>query len=210
MAEIELFGRVIPVNDVPYDEIDYWSKRGCVTSSDKIYFIPNFNFVRSRINKGDRVLDFGTGQGRLIGAFREAQSLCLCDISLLNGNVAMERAAELGIKNVEYRLLDKLYPLPFNDKEFDVAVASQVFLHQRPMHILPIMSELVRVANKVISISSYETDWFFDEPNSSILDERRGCFNYDYDKIVKDNGWQMYYREIFKEQIFFVYGDIGG
>jgi len=204
MVEINLFGRNTPVNETPYDEVSYWGKREHVTSSDEIYFNPNYGFIESQINHWDNVLDLGVGEGRLLSAMKKAHSLTLCDISPLNGEIVMSKALELGVP-ARYILLDKIHPIPFSDKEFDVAVASQVLLHQRPCNILPVMKELARVADRVVCISSYEEGWFFDEPGGPIHDERRGCFNYDYNKIVKENGWEMLYREVYVEQIFFTY-----
>lgn len=207
MAHIELFGRVVPVNEKDYNEKDYWAVRPFPTSSDDLYEQSNLEFVRSQINRGDKVLDFGPGVGRLFRVYKEKEAglICACDISTLYKERLYSEAGKLGIDISYFECMEDVCTTSFPDDFFDVVVASQVLLHQRPGNILLVMKELARVAKKVVVISSYEDNWFFDTPNGETYDERRGCFNYNYPVIVSDNNWEMLHNEIYMEQIFFVY-----
>lgn len=187
----------------PYNEIDYWSTRDFPTTSDAEYFQSNLDFIKSCVKEDDVVLDFGAGVGRLIEAYKNTKFVCFCDVSPLYQNSLYEKRQTLNCPT-DFKLLEELYPLPFSDKVFDLAVASQVLLHQRPINIIPIMNELARVAVSVAVITWWTDHDPYTEPNIED-DFFIGQFHYDYGKIVKDQGWDITRLEHFKDQTYFVY-----
>jgi len=180
-----------------YNVIDYWSKRPDPNSSDISKF--SFDYVVNHIGFGYTVLDFGPGTGRLLAAYTKSSYVEGYDITDRHCQVLYKKSKKLGL-DFYFRSSNKIEELPYIDKRFDVAVAVQVLLHQKPENIEFIMSELIRVSCRVIVIT-----WM--EKGNNIKNSSH-CFNHDYLKICKDNNWRVIDFIKYNRQGLFVYEDI--
>jgi hypothetical protein len=94
--------------------------------------------------------------------------------------------------------------LPYHKNQFDVAVAAEVLLHQRPENIRKVMRELVRVARKVVVISWGEDRVSFHTPGQ-VVEGPNHCFHYDYRGICEEEGWRVQDFQAIDRQVFFTY-----
>ena len=194
-----------------YTEYGYWNRRPIPTDPN---MSPETNqkhidYISSHLKGSCKVFDFGPGIGRTFEAYKEMEYVEGCDISRLYEVQVKAEAERIGFKFKLIHLdLVELGRLPYADNDFDVAVASEVLLHQRPENILLVMSELVRIANKVIVISWYEERVNFNAPGL-LKPGMNHCFHYNYPQICKDNDWKVYDIETADRQVYFVYEKVG-
>ena len=189
-----------------YDEIQYWNKRRYPSnlnmSADMT--LRHIQYIKSHVNGLSKVLDFGPGIGRTFSAYEHVGLVEGYDISELYADQAKEAAKGYGFQYLHRTIPIHLDRLPYEDDEFNVAVASEVLLHQTPMNILKIMGELVRIAERVVVISWQEDKTFFSQPGNK-TEGMNHCFHYDYEGLCRDNGWKVYDVERKDRQIYFVY-----
>ncbi len=140
-----------------YSEKHYWRSRPDPNATDawtpeKLQ--PVIDFIHDETHDCKAILEFGPGVGRTFTAYTPQQQLVGFDISDSYQARVQERAADLGLNYTHtVRVTSVWDPLPFADKAFDAVVAISVLMHQRPEHIEAVMTELCRIAKKVVVIT---------------------------------------------------------
>jgi len=190
---------------VPYDEVAYWNLRENPNAKlDPEVHATHIQFVETHVKPCDHVLDFGPGVGRMFPAYRHTMHVHGHDISDMYAEKLLERAVKESFL-FSFTVQQRVGELPYKDKEFTVAVAISVFLHQRPHNILTVMSELRRVADRVIAISFYDPSKPFVLLSQKEVTSKAYCFNYDYPQIVNEQGWIVTEAERFRNYLMFEY-----
>lgn len=127
----------------------------------------------------ERILDAGCGDGRMFPFLLEAREVVACDPC----EEMLAHARKTGyVETHGYELvkIDRYDgTLPFEDSEFDLAISVSVLLHVLPADIEFAISELVRVARRVLVITYYEN-------REQALAEHN--FKHDYPKIFSALG----------------------
>lgn len=185
-----------------YDEVKYWNRRNNPNSATEAATKTDIEFIKKNLIGCRNILDLGPGVGRIFAAYEAMISVEGYDISSLYRARAIKESAKYGF-DLNITVGDSIGRLPYADKEFDAAVASSVFLHQKPSRIVGVMGELARVVMKVIAISWFEPERHFD---GDIYDDDAYCFNYNYPKMCDDNGWLISDVITDGRRIWFVYG----
>jgi SAM-dependent methyltransferase len=109
--------------------------------------------IASQINPGEKVLDVACGTGAQVFAMaRRAKEVVGADLSESMYKKAQNTLKKKKLSNVSFCLCDATGRMKFSDKAFDVATMS-LALHQFPpeMHET-ILSEMKRVAHKIIIV----------------------------------------------------------
>lgn len=197
----------IPSQTKDYSEFEYWNKRTYPTDPNMEMETNkrHIDYIRKHVVGSKSVLDFGPGIGRTFEAYEGIPYVEGCDISRLYENTAKKVAKEVGFDFKLIHLdLSEVGKLPYRKKQFDVAVASEVLLHQRPENILKVMRELVRVARKVVVISWGEDRVPFRIPGDA-SEGPNHCFHYDYRRICQDEYWAVKDFQAVDRQVYFVY-----
>ena len=171
-----------------YDPVAYWNTRENPNNEQglepaRIRF--DTGFIRAAVAELDPVLELGPGVGRTFEAYSKEQHITTLDLSRIYSERLILRAKELGLTLSQNFLSNPDQRYPFNDGEFAVGVASQVFLHVPPEIIYHSVSEMMRVCKKVVVISYYEHG-VPTSPKSGT-----SCFNHDYFTIVTEIGCEM-------------------
>ena len=190
-----------------YDEVAYWNERENPNnpSLDPAVHAAHIEFVRMRVGKVARLLDFGPGIGRIFPAYGGVEHVVGYDISSKYYQRAMEHSKQFPFK-FSLDVVRCIQPLPYIDKSFDVAVAVSILLHQRPCHILMVMKELARVAKRVVVIAYYDPKKPFDKPSyERVSCGKRYCFNYQYGRICTEQHWFMTGTQLLGQHIMFEY-----
>lgn len=195
-----------------YNEFEYWNKRIYPTSEDELYTEAHLDYTRRAVEGKDRVLDFGPGLGRLFAAYQGIGYVEGYDISERYERYAVTKALGLGLTYVStLNISGDSTHIPYDDKQFDVAIVCAVLMHQRPQHIVQVMGSLAQVATVVAVMASLNKDEVYvSHDGAKEGDYDTHCFNYDYIQICEENGWVMSNIEYFKEQVFFTYSEKGG
>lgn len=189
-----------------YNEIKYWNKRKKPTSCPPDYTQAHINYLREQLKDYNNIIDVGSGVGRLFPAYSNLKSVHGCDISLLYKDPITEKSKNYNFE-FNWTHLTSIKKLPFQDKQFDCTISSEVLLHQRPEHIVDIMKELLRVSNRVIVITWMEFNGSLDNNNHN-YDAEKYCFNYNYKKICDENNWKLANFKRYKRQIMFIYEEM--
>ncbi|MFH1482488.1 MAG: class I SAM-dependent methyltransferase [Patescibacteria group bacterium] len=189
-----------------YNEIKYWNNRKKPTSCSPDYTQTHINYLREQLKNCDNIIDVGSGIGRLFPAYSNLKLVQACDISLLYKDLIIDKSKNYNFE-FNWTHLTSIKKLPFEDKQFDCTISSEVLLHQRPEHIIDIMKELLRVSNKVIVITWMEINVPLDNNNKNYNPEKY-CFNYNYKKLCDENSWLLKNFKRYKRQIMFTYEDI--
>lgn len=184
-----------------YNEIKYWNNRKKPTSCLPDYTKKHIEYLKSQLKDCKNIIDVGAGVGRLFEAYSDLKMVQACDISLLYKYPITEKSKNYNF-NFNWTHIINIKKLPFDNKQFDCTVSSEVLLHQRPENIVDIMKELLRVSNKVIVITWMENNIKFDNDNKNYNPEQY-CFNYDYNKLCKIENLERY-----KRQIMFTYEEM--
>lgn len=182
-----------------YDTVDYWNERVNPNGkgSSPAFII---SYISSQIVGCKRVLDFGPGVGRIFPVYKgTVQELYGYDIS----DQYAQRAKIAATENMlDFNLIveKEIKQLPFRDKMFDAAVAVQVFIHQKPQYIVNRMSELARVAKKVVTYHGRLQENTNNKNTSH-------CFCHNYEKICRENNWEVLSLQKTEKYICLVYKD---
>ena len=183
-----------------YDEVTYWNSRKNPNSPRAVYVQDkHLNYIESHLKGCSYILDFGPGVGRTFPAYKDMVSVSCFDITEQHLEVLKLAASKYDF-DFKFLMVDKVKKLnQYSTKEFDAVVASQVLLHQTPLNIEMVMSELARVSNKVIVITWRDNN-LEEGANSG-----EHCFNHDYLKICGKNNWIYSNIKYYKDDMYFVY-----
>ena len=97
-------------------------------SSTRVFMWRDLEFLKDYIGPGDKVLDFGCGNGRLVGFLEnDYQELVGVDISQKLIDTATEKYSNE--KTKFFKVDPELSKLPFEDNSFDVIFSIAVFHH---------------------------------------------------------------------------------
>jgi len=170
-----------------YNEIKYWRNRKYPNSvltvnPPPIEELNYFSYIKKHLSGCSSVLDFGPGVGRTFIAYDSLKKLECFDITDKHLTTLNDAARRYNFK-FKFTLGNKIGVTPYKDKKFEAAISCQVFLHQKPDKIKKVMSELLRIADKVIVIS-----W---SQKGSVVTDAPHCFNYNYMDICRKNGWKV-------------------
>lgn len=115
--------------------------------------VPMRNRITSEIKSGEKVIDIACGTGAQIFELRGIASKAVgIDLSESMINHAQSSARKRNIPNAEFFVCDATNLSRFNENSFDVAVMS-LALHQfDPLLHLSILSEMKRVAKRIIIV----------------------------------------------------------
>jgi len=184
-----------------YNEIEYWNRRKH----------PNYRPLKGRPPLGKYIryikkhlcdcrciLDFGPGVGRTFSLYRHLTHIDCFDITDKHLSTLKNEASRYDFK-LDFTLGCEIGVTPYTDKKFDVAIVCQVLLHQRPVNINKIMTEILRVSDKVVVVSGHS------KSKSWPLNENSYCFNHNYIELCKENGWSMSDINYDSKHIYFVY-----
>jgi SAM-dependent methyltransferase len=118
------------------------------------------DFTKLCIDRGDRILDIGCGEGRhIIEAGRQRDSLCVGADYVLNnlitsrGKVGFHQSiGDLSCKSMDFSCMDAA-KLPFKDQSFDAVICSEVLEHIPDDKTAA--AELIRVlkSGKILAVS---------------------------------------------------------
>lgn len=160
--------------------------------------------VSAEINRGETVIDIACGTGaQVFHLAGKASRVVGIDLSESMVNFANKKSTKQGILNIEFKPANATNLSGFAEEEFDVAIMS-LALHQfSPELYAPIISEMKRVARRVIVV-----DYAVPLPNnlagfaSKIIEflagrEHNRCFRRYYkvgglETILAQNGLQTH------------------
>lgn len=184
-----------------YDEVTYWSKYRDNPNAENANREKSILYVQDNLIGCQNILDFGPGVGQIFPAFMGMRKVTGFDITDKWEAELRQKAEEIGFE-FYFVSSSKIGALPFKDNQFDAAVAMSVFLHQQPKHIVGVMTELARVACKVIVSTWREPSKHYDTET-----KQNHCYNYNYPKICDDNGLKYDIIEGSRQtgKIYFVY-----
>ena len=151
----------------------------------------------------ETVLEVGAGTGRItkivLQELTSIEKYYIMDIKspikqLLD---LFPRHIEVGI--AEHDIIGKEFDLLFNNRQFDLIVASEVFMHIKPDDIesmLKGLTSLLAPQGLIINI-----DWYY-QPEPSTW-----CYIHDYEKIYREeNGLHPVFEFSINKQKLFCYG----
>jgi len=196
-----------------YLEDRYWNMRAYPTTptmtAEKTQ--EHIDYIKSHLGSMDnKILDFGPGIGRTFAAYKDVYSVQAVDVSMLYTDRVKAEAAkydfQFALKYITTAGTQEK-GLPFKDNEFDVAVASEVLLHQRPENIVRIMAELARVAKQVIVISWAPATGMpcIDPFAPPMVSGSHHCLPYDYKALCERLEYTMEDVQYTEDQIYFTY-----
>jgi len=176
-----------------YNPFIYWKNREnpnrncCPTNAERAFLAPEISIA-------DSILDVGPGVGRMFSLYRPEVPICGVDISETYKHKAKAKAMAHGL-NYEHEVLLDFYKtgLPFERESFDLCIAVKVLLHVTPDQIDFIMSEMARVATKVMITSKIG-----DDPADHV-------FNHNYREIIERNNLCIIEGDIIGNQIHLIY-----
>ena len=164
-----------------YNEVEYWKHRPTPNAATIDLITQNhIDYVTAQLNNCINILDFGPGDGRMFIAYKHLKSVSAFDITDIRKSILLEQASKYSFEFV-LTTDEVVGQLPYNNKRYDAAVATEVLLHQRPENIERVMLELLRVSKKVIVITWQEDNVNYGSGKSS------HCFHHDYSTICEDN-----------------------
>ena len=125
-----------------------WLTKSRASESERLSAIEIPKEFEKVVDEMDSVLEVGAGDGRLISLFKKYDKrIASVDV---NKKLSKYVAKTYGIETF---LGDVTKKLPFKDNEFDFVYTFQVLQHIRPDDIQKALSELQRVAKKMILLT---------------------------------------------------------
>lgn len=185
-----------------YNKLEYWGNRKDPNSQlSKDTANLQVEWTKNFLKENDNVLDYGPGVLRLVDIYKDLKKINFYDISHQYRDVVEKKCADNNIK-IDMYVIDNSGNIktPFIDKQFDVVICSEVFLHSPDDEIESLINELCRIGDKVIV-----TTWY--EKGEKIHSGH--CWTRDYKNILKTNKLNLIHWEedLFNnKQVGFVYG----
>jgi SAM-dependent methyltransferase len=169
-----------------YDPDTYWQNRGgesyreyTVNPAYQIYRDAQEEFFTGLIArlKPQSLLDFACGTGKLFPRWTGVPEVDAYDRALSQIEVARHEAVRVRPER-PYRVMrcltDSRTELPYDDEQFDLVIAAEVFLHVLPTDIRALFEELKRVCRGHLALVTAAP---FDNPAPH-------CFNHDYPALL--------------------------
>jgi len=198
-----------------YNEVEFWNwNKTPIPKKEledkEIQMVSDF--INKEIKNCKKILDFGSGKGRLLHNFVNIEHVECYDISNKWENDVRQISNNLKLKNFKYTIEKTIKKLPYENNEFDAVVCSLVLLHQRPNNIMNVMEELCRIGKKIIVITHQNREKDFINPTKEEIETgKKKKFNYNYIQICKDNNWsynEYLYRTERISHLYFTYGKL--
>jgi ubiquinone/menaquinone biosynthesis C-methylase UbiE len=179
-----------------YDEVEYWNNRKKPNSAPHSITLQHIEYVENHLHDCNEILDLGPGVGRIFPAYNNISFVQGYDISELYKDTVIKESNRYSF---EFNLFTKkkISKLPFSNNEFDAVVCVSVLMHQKPVNVIEVMKECVRVGKKAIFISYIDINKKFGFTGSKHI------FNYNYITICNENDWKMVDIYIIDNQIYF-------
>jgi SAM-dependent methyltransferase len=169
-----------------YDPISYWAQREHPNTGEAPGISPPHRQYFSENTIGAKsILELGPGIGRLFPLYKGMERVAALDLSHKYQDHAKDAARHAGVLLEQYFLNNAVESYPFDDGEFDVAVASFVLLHVPFENIQHTISELSRVAKKVIVFDGDDPKWPATEADRKPSSH---CFRHDHGALCKELG----------------------
>ena len=114
-------------------------------SGTRKFFWRDFEFVQDYVKEGDKILDFGCGNGRFLEMLKnKRQEYFGVDVSQKLIDIAKEKYAKEGIS---FQKISSSDILPFPDNFFNKVVSVSVFHHFPEKYAEKMVAELWRIIN---------------------------------------------------------------
>ncbi len=126
-----------------------WNKIAHKFSNTRKFLWPELKKLDDYVKKGDKVIDLGCGNGRLVKAFKKPVSYTGVDLSKKLINIAQEKYKD--DKDVKFIRSD-VTNLPFDDGEFDVGFSIAVFHH---IPSIKLREKFLKEVTRVLKPNSY-------------------------------------------------------
>jgi 2-polyprenyl-3-methyl-5-hydroxy-6-metoxy-1,4-benzoquinol methylase len=145
------------------------------------------------------VLEVGAGTGRMTKIMLEElpdiEKYYIVDIKAPIKELTdlFPRHIEVGI--AEHDIIGKEFDLLFRGKQYDMILASEVFMHIKPEDIDSVLTRLTNLlAPEGIIIN---IDWYHQKEPSE------WCYIHDYEKMYRENGlYPVFMRDINRQKLF--------
>jgi ubiquinone/menaquinone biosynthesis C-methylase UbiE len=148
------------------------------------------------------VLEVGAGTGRMtiimLEELPDIEKYYIVDIKAPIKELTdlFPRHIEVGI--AEHDIIGKEFDLLFRGKQYDMILASEVFMHIKPEDIDSVLTRLTNLLAPQGLICNI--DWYH-EPEPSTW-----CYLHDYEKIYRENGLFPVFMMDINRQKLFCYG----
>jgi ubiquinone/menaquinone biosynthesis C-methylase UbiE len=147
----------------------------------------------------ETVLEVGAGTGRMTKIMLEElpdiEKYYIVDIKAPIKELTdlFPRHIEVGI--AEHDIIGKEFDLLFRGKQYDMILASEVFMHIKPEDIDSVLTRLTNLLapeGLIINI-----DWYHQKEPSE------WCYIHDYEKMYRENGlYPVFMRDINRQKLF--------
>lgn len=167
-----------------YDPLTYWAKREHPNTGEAPGISPpHRQYFSENTSDAKSILELGPGIGRLFPLYKGIERVAALDLSHKYQDHAKESAQRANVPLEQYFLSDALDSYPFNNGEFEIAVASFVLLHVPFENIRHTISELSRVSKKVIVFDGDDPSW---PTNESERKPSSHCFRHDHEALCRE------------------------
>ncbi len=201
----KILRRILRLSSAPeraYDERAYWNQRQDPNAKEgweEAHLNQTIAFIRKHTAGAKTVLEIGPGVGRTLPAHTPDRKITGLDISSLYMERLLDRAKELGLSMTLDIAEEGASNFPYETDSFDVGVSCQVFLHQRPDHIVSMMQEMSRVCGKVVVVTG---GYRYGSESAGHV------FGHDYPAIAANIGCELNNVQAFPPHIFFTYSQV--
>jgi SAM-dependent methyltransferase len=147
----------------------------------------------------ESVLEVGTGTGRITNIVLE-ELPSLEEYYAIDINISYKEIADLFPRSMkvavgEFDIMSKEFDLFMRGRQFDMVLASEVFMHIKPEDIESVLKGLTSLlAPEGIIIN---IDWYHQKEPSE------WCYIHDYEKMYRENGlYPVFMRDINRQKLF--------
>jgi ubiquinone/menaquinone biosynthesis C-methylase UbiE len=160
----------------------YWKDRSIPNSSvtESISKVHR-DFLVKNLHGKHRIFELGPGDGRLFKLYSN-KNLDTLDLSENHFALLQAKAIQFNINLSQSYYNNAMAAFPFDNKQFEIAVASQVLIHIPFSFIDHTINELLRVSQSLIIISGKTDKW---PKCESEVHPHSHCFLHDYLSILQ-------------------------